>query len=70
MEGEIALEAQEEMLPVGVDRSHCATGEALRPAVECVARLRSLDRADRAAHERGPDAPGRMADGVSLGHRR
>src|SRR3954470_20254598 len=40
VDDEVALEAQEEMLAVGVDRRHRAACEALRPAVAPEPRMR------------------------------
>ena len=55
VEGEIALEAHEQMLAVRVDRAHRAPGQALRPAVEAVTGLRGLDGDDLLSHERRAD---------------
>ena len=48
VQGQIALEAQEQVLAVGVHRPHGAARQPLGPAVEAVAGVRGLDRLDLA----------------------
>ena len=57
---EVALEAQEQVLAVGVDRVHRAPGQPLGPAVGAEARVRRADLVRHAALEHGPD-PARAA---------
>ena len=53
---EVALEAQEEVLAVGVDRAHRAPGQPLGPAVAPEARVRRGDLVGHVALEHRPDA--------------
>src|SRR5258707_3983 len=69
MQGEVAFEAQEKVLPEGVDRPHPAALQALGPAVSFVTPLRRLDRHDRLAYERAADSPRGVVDCVAFGHR-
>jgi hypothetical protein len=66
--GEVAVEADEEVLAAGVDAPHGAATEALRPAVQGVAALRRLDLDDRLADQRSTDPPRGPVDGIALGH--
>ena len=68
VERELALEADEEMLPARIDGAHRTAAQPLRPAVERVARLRGLDLLDLTADERRSDAPRRRVNRVALGH--
>ena len=68
MDREVAFEAQEQVLAVGVDGADGSPGQPLRPAVQAVARVRRLDRADLVADERMADALRGMVDRVALGH--
>ena len=63
-----ALEAQEQVLAVGVDRAHGLAGEALRPAVAGEARMRRRELVGDMALEHRADAPGGVVDRVALGH--
>ena len=63
-----ALEAQEEVLAVGVDRAHRAAREALGPAVAREARVRRLERVGHVALEHRADAVRGVVDRVALGH--
>ena len=63
-----ALEAQEEVLAVGVDRGASAAGEPLGPAVAAEARVRGGDLVGHVALEHRPDPARRVVDGVALGH--
>ena len=68
VQDEVALEAQEEMLAMGVDRADRAIRKALGPAVHRVAALRGDDLVGHAALEHGAHAVGGVANGVALGH--
>ncbi len=46
VQGEVALEAQEEVLAARVDGADAPPGQAIRPAIHPVARMRRLDRHD------------------------
>ena len=63
-----ALEAQEEVLAVRVDRAHRLAGEPLGPAVAAEARVQRLERVGHVALEHGPDAVRGVVDRVALGH--
>ena len=65
---QVALEADEQVLAVGVHAAHGAARQALGPAVGAVARVRGLDRLDLGAHKRGADASRGVVDRVALGH--
>ena len=67
---EVALEAQEQMLAVGVDGADGAPGEALGPAVHRMAALRGDDLVRHAPLEDRAHAVGGVANGVALGHAR
>ena len=68
MEREPALEAQEQVLSVGVDARDRAAGEPLRPAVERVTRMGGPDLVRDVTLEHRPDAVGRVGDRVALRH--
>jgi hypothetical protein len=68
MQGEAAVEADQQVFTARVDRAYGATLEPLGPAVYRVPRLRRLDLDDRPADQRGADAPSGGVDCVALGH--
>ena len=68
VEREVTVEAQEQMLAVGVHGPHGAAAQPLGPAVHGVPALRSLDLLDRASHQSRADAVGRVVDRVAFGH--
>jgi hypothetical protein len=68
VEREVAVEADEEVLALGLDRPHGPAAEPLGPAVEREAPVRGLDRGDLLADQRGPDPPRGAVDRVALGH--
>jgi hypothetical protein len=67
---EVAVEADEEVLPPGLDRAHAAPAEPLGPAVALEAPVRSLEGDDLRADQCGPDPPCGAVDRVALGHAR
>src|SRR5215208_2421594 len=66
--GEVALEADEQMLALGVHGADGPSLQPLRPAIAAEARVRSLDRRDLLADQRGPDTSRGPIDRVALGH--
>ena len=70
MQRQVALEAQEEVLAVGVDGRHRPPGEALGPAIRAQARVWGEDLVGLAALEDRPDPARGVVDRVALGHRR
>jgi len=66
MERQVAVEAQEEVLAVGVHAVHGAPGEPVRPAVHRMPRLGRLDRDDLPPDQGGADPPGGGVDRVPL----
>ena len=63
-----AVEAQEQVLAVRVDRAHSATGQPLGPAIELVARMRREDLLGHASLEHRANARCGVVDRVALGH--
>ena len=68
VDGQVALEAQEEVLAVGVHGGHGAAGEPLGPAVAPEARVRRGQLVRHVAGQHRADAVRRVVDGVALGH--
>ena len=68
VDDQVALEADEEVLAVDVDRAHRAPAQALGPAVAAEARVRRRDLVRHAALQDRPDAACRVVDGVALRH--
>ena len=68
VDDEVALEADEQMLAVGVDRVDPAPGEAGGPAVLAEARMRRRDLVRDAAGEHRADPVRGVVDRVALGH--
>jgi hypothetical protein len=68
VDGQPALEAQEQVLAVGVDRADGPALQAFGPAVHAKARVRGGQLVRHAALEDRPDAVGRVVDRVALGH--
>ncbi len=68
MDHEVALEAQEQVLAVGVDRAHRATGQPLGPAVAPESRMRRGDQVGHVTLDDRADPLGRVVDGVAFGH--
>ena len=66
---EVALEAQEQVLAVGVDRLDRAAGQPLGPAVQREARVRRAQLVGHAAGQDRPDPVRGVVDRVALGHR-
>ena len=68
MDDQVVLEAQEQVLAVGVDGAHRTAPQALGPAVPPEARVRGLERVGHLPLEHGPDAVRGEVDRVALGH--
>jgi lactoylglutathione lyase len=68
MKRQVAVEAQEQVLAMGVDGAHGAAGQSLRPAIALVPALRGADLLRHASLEHRAHAPGGVMDGVSFGH--
>ena len=68
MQRQVALEVQEQVLAARVHGRHGAAGEPLGPALGLQARRRGEDLVGDAPREDGRDTPGRVMDGVALGH--
>jgi hypothetical protein len=66
---QVALEAQEQVLAVRVDRRDRTAGEPLLPARGAEARVRRAHLVGHMTREDGPDAVRRVVDRVAFGHR-
>ena len=65
---QVALEADEQVLAVGVHRPHAAVGQLLAPALAAGTRVRRLERADLPPGQRRSHPLGGVVDRVPLGH--
>ena len=65
---QVALEADEQVLAVGIDRRHGAARKPLLPARPAEARMWRAQLIGHVAREHGPDAVRRVVDRVALGH--
>jgi hypothetical protein len=68
VQGEVSLEADQQVLAARIRAANRATRESLGPALGLVAQLRGEDLIGHMARERRIDASSGMVDGVALGH--
>src|SRR6185312_6185327 len=68
MQRQITLEAQEQVLAMGIDRAHRSSLKSLWPALWTMAWVGGEDLLRDASLEDRPDAAGYAVDRVALGH--